>query len=145
MNAEKQDFNELLDDIVLAEEKLNREGYEEGLEVGRSQGEQEGYQLGYAQGVQLGVELAEIYATVVAQQTQNHTEKVRRSLQQLRKSIDDFPRDNNPEADIIGTVESIRNQYKRVRVLTTGKVGKFGNKVEDVDTTRQGKNKDLSF
>ncbi|XP_054738218.1 protein LTO1 homolog [Anastrepha obliqua] len=147
MVDKEQDFNELLDGIILAEENLNLEGYEEGLEVGRAQGVQEGYQLGYAQGLQLGKELAEIYAVVVAQQTQAHTEKVQRALQQLRKSIDDFPRDNNPEADIIGTVESIRNQYKRVRVLTAGKVGKFAKKVEDSGSSSVtgDKGKDLSF
>ncbi|XP_011180070.1 protein LTO1 homolog [Zeugodacus cucurbitae] len=148
MAAAEQDFNDLLDNIVLAEENIVRESYEEGLEVGRTRGEQEGYELGYAQGIQLGKELGEIYGTVVAQQQQKHSEKVQRALQQLRASIDQFPRDNNPEADIIGMVENIRMQYKRVRVLTAGKVGKTTKKVEDNSSSTSGaaeKAKDFSF
>ncbi|CAD7011951.1 oral cancer-overexpressed protein 1 homolog [Ceratitis capitata] len=145
MTDPEPDFNSLLDNIVLAEENLNREGYEEGLEEGRARGIKEGYQLGYAQGVQLGAELGEIYALVVYQQTKAHSEKIQRALQQLRKSIDDFPRDNNPEADIIGAVESIRNQFKRVRILTAGKVGKVVKKVSDNSSSVEQKDKDLSF
>ncbi|XP_049309002.1 protein LTO1 homolog [Bactrocera dorsalis] len=131
MAAAEQDFNDLLDNILLTEENIVQEGYQEGLEVGRARGEKEGYELGYEQGLQLGKELGEIYSIVVAQQQHKHTEKVQRALQQLRTSIDQFPRDNNAEADIIGMVEDIRNQYRRVRVLTAGKVGNTTKKVEN--------------
>ncbi|XP_069965339.1 protein LTO1 homolog [Bactrocera oleae] len=145
--SKSADFNDLMDKNFLAEENIGQESYHEGLEVGRARGEQEGYELGYQQGIQLGKELGEIYGIVVAQQQQKHTEKVQRALQQLRTSIDQFPRDNNPEADIIGMVESIRNQYKRVRILTAGKVGKTTKKVKDASSNSgvAEKVKDLSF
>lgn len=147
MAAAEQDFNDLLENIVFAEENIAQESYQEGLEVGRTRGEQEGYELGYEQGVQLGEELGEIYGIVVAQQQQKHTERVQRALQQLRTSIDQFPRDNNPEVDIIGMVENIRNQYKRVSALTAGKVGKTTQKVEDTSSSGSAaeKAKDFSF
>ncbi|XP_011198288.1 protein LTO1 homolog [Bactrocera dorsalis] len=145
MAAVEQDFNDLLDNIFLAEDNIVKESYQEGLEVGRARGEKEGYELGYKKGLRLGKELGEIYSSVVAQQ--KHTENVQHALQQLRTSIDQFPRDNNAEADIIGMVEDIRNQYKRVRVLTAGKVGKTTKKVENNSSSSGAteKAKDFSF
>lgn len=117
MTTEVRDINDLFDEIVLTEEKHARLGYEEGIKDGQAQGNQEGYQLGYAQGVQLGEELGSIYGQVVAQQQQQHTDKVHRTLQQLRALIEKFPRHNDPEADIIGAVELIRNTHRLLSAL----------------------------
>ncbi|KAH8254909.1 hypothetical protein KR026_004525 [Drosophila bipectinata] len=117
MSTPSRDINDLFDDIVLTEEKHARQGYDEGLADGQEQGNEEGYRLGYAQGIQLGEELGRILGQVVAQQQLNHTEKVKRSLEQLRELIEKFPRTNDPEADIIGAVETIRNTHRRLRAL----------------------------
>ncbi|EDW31721.1 GL10806 [Drosophila persimilis] len=117
MSSPSRDINDLFDDIVLTEENHARLGYEEGLKDGNSQGNEEGYKLGYSQGVQLGEELGRILGEVVAQQQFPHTERVRRTLDQLRSLIEGFPRKNEPEADIIGAVETIRNTNRRLRAL----------------------------
>ncbi|EDW09593.1 protein LTO1 homolog [Drosophila mojavensis] len=123
MSGDSRDINDLFDDIVLTEEKHARQGYAEGISDGRAQGNQEGYQLGYAQGVQLGEELGGIYGQVVAQQQLPHTEKLQRTLQQLRQLIEEFPRQNDPEQDIIGAVEHIRNTHRRLCALLGTKKG----------------------
>ncbi|KAH8244534.1 hypothetical protein KR032_009147 [Drosophila birchii] len=121
MTSPSRDINDLFDDIVLTEEKQARLGYEEGLTDGQEQGNEEGYRLGYAQGVQLGEELGRILGQVVAQQQLKHTDKVRRSLEQLRTLIEQFPRTNDPEADIVGAVENIRTSQRRLRALLGSK------------------------
>ncbi|EDW77072.1 uncharacterized protein Dwil_GK22173 [Drosophila willistoni] len=114
MSHSSDDINDLFDDIVLTEEKHARLGYNEGWSEGQAQGNSEGYKLGYAQGVQLGEELGSIYGEVVAHQQLPHTDKVKRSLQQLRLLIEQFPRTNDEKADIIGAVEVIRNTHRRL-------------------------------
>ncbi|EDV98213.1 protein LTO1 homolog [Drosophila grimshawi] len=139
-DAASRDINDLFDDIVLTEEKHARQGYEEGISEGRTQGNHEGYQLGYAQGVQLGAELGAIYGQVVAQQQQQHTEKVQRTLHQLRQLIEQFPRSNDdPEADIIGAIEHIRNTHRRF-------CAQLGNKQQKQSgSLAQEQRKDYSF
>ncbi|XP_017069485.1 LTO1 family protein C191.08 [Drosophila eugracilis] len=121
MTSPSRDINELFDDIVLTEEKEARLGYEEGLKDGQEQGNEEGYKLGYAQGVSLGEELGRIFGQVVAQQQLQHTDKVRRSLQQIRSLIEEFPRTNDPQADIVGAVQEIRSSQRRLRALLGSK------------------------
>lgn len=140
MSTESRDINDLFDDIVLTEEKHARQGYEEGISDGCAQGNQEGYQLGYAQGVQLGEELGSIYGEVVAHQQLPHTDKVLRTLQQLRTLIEQFPRTNDPEADIIGTVELIRNTHRRLCALLGTRKGISGQQNSSTE-----ERKDFSF
>ena len=131
----ERDINDIFDDIILSEERLVEKGYQEGFAEGCVQGNADGYRLGFAQGLQLGEELAEIYGLVVALQLQNkHTAKVKHCMEQLKLLIEEFPKENDPEADIIGLVEQIRNLYKRLRTS----LGLRNDK--DQDTT-----KDLSF
>ncbi|XP_005188725.1 uncharacterized protein LOC101898734 [Musca domestica] len=137
---EERDINDLFDDITLAENHLVEASYKEGFAIGCQEGNDEGYRLGYAQGIQLGEELAEIFGRVVAlQQQETHTERVKRCLEQLRTSIESFPRDNDPEADIIGAVENIRILNKKLLVLT--------GRAKGSTSTEAGKaeKKDLSF
>lgn len=141
MSSPSRDINDLFDDIVLTEEKHARQGYDEGLADGQEQGNEEGYRLGYAQGVQLGEELGKILGQVVAQQQLNHTEKVKRSLEQLRGLIEEFPRTNDPEADIIGAVETIRNTHRRLRALLGTKKGAEASSPHQSSSER----KDYSF
>lgn len=113
----ERDINDIFDDIILSEERLVEKGYQEGFAEGCQQGNADSYRLGFAQGLQLGEELAEIYGLVVALQLQtNHTAKVKHCMEQLKLLIDIFPQENDPETDIIGLVEQIRNLYKRLRV-----------------------------
>ncbi|KAH8384595.1 hypothetical protein KR093_002180 [Drosophila rubida] len=140
MSIASRDINDLFDDILLTEETQARLGYEEGVQDGSAQGNQEGYQLGYAQGVQLGEELGCIYGQVVAEQQLKHTEKVLRTLQQLRTLIEQFPRSNDHGADIIGSVELIRNTHRRLVALLGKKKGLSAPPISTAD-----ERKDLSF
>ncbi|KAL9918558.1 uncharacterized protein ACN427_000836 [Glossina fuscipes fuscipes] len=115
--VEERDFNDLLDDIVLIEENCAAAGYQEGFSIGCKKGNEEGYRLGYKQGLALGNELAEIYGKIVALQQVQHTERVRRALNQLREAINKFPRENQSDADIIGSLENIRLLYKKLCVM----------------------------
>ncbi|XP_075165377.1 uncharacterized protein LOC142237831 [Haematobia irritans] len=124
MSSIERDINDIFDDIALTENRLVEASYKEGFAAGCQQGNEEGYRLGYAQGIQLGEELAEIYGKVVALYLQpKHTERVKRCLEQLRLAIESFPRENDPEADIIGAVENIRTLNKKLLVLTGRKTG----------------------
>ncbi|XP_065366656.1 protein LTO1 homolog [Calliphora vicina] len=135
----ERDINDIFDDIILTEERLVEKSYKEGFDEGCQQGNADGYRLGFAQGLQLGEELAEIYGLVIALQQQNkHTDKVKRCMEQLKTLIEEFPKDNDPEADIIGTLEQIRNINKRLRVS-------LGHKSVTTDKPLEKERKDLSF
>lgn len=55
--AEEIDFNDALDSIVLSENSLCKESYDEGYKSGYEAGNPEGYHLGYHRGAELGREL----------------------------------------------------------------------------------------
>lgn len=59
--AEDKDFNDILDDIVLGEEREHKESYEQGFKAGSEAGNPEGYHLGYHRGAELGRELGKIH------------------------------------------------------------------------------------
>lgn len=117
-SQQERDINDIFDDIVLTEERLVEKGYKEGFDEGCKQGNTDGYRLGFAQGIKLGEELAEIFGFIIAlEQQDKHTEKVKRCMEQLKSLIEIFPKENDPEADIVGTLEQIRNLNKRLRIL----------------------------
>lgn len=62
--AEEKDFNELLDDIFLSEEREHKESYEEGFKAGSEAGNPKGYHLGYHRGAELGRELGKQYILI---------------------------------------------------------------------------------
>ncbi|XP_013112271.2 uncharacterized protein LOC106090581 [Stomoxys calcitrans] len=139
MSEIERDINDLFDDITLAEDRLVEASYNEGFAAGCQQGNKEGYRLGYAQGLQLGEELGEIFGRVVAlQQQPKHTDRVKRCLEHLRTAIVAFPKENDPEADIIGAVETIRTLNKKLLVLT-------GNKASGGRESIAKETKDYSF
>lgn len=114
---EDRDINDIFDDIALTEERVSKESYDEGYNDGVQEGNLEGYKLGYAQGVDLGEELGTYYGTIVAHLQLSHSERVRKALEQLKATIDRFPRTNDPEADIVGEIQHIRTQYKRLKAM----------------------------
>lgn len=131
---EDRDINDIFDEIALTEEKLSKESYEEGFHAGVIEGNFEGYKLGYAQGVNVGEELGEIYGICQAHLLLAKAEKVKKTLLQLQTKIDSFPRTNDPEADIVGELENIRTQFKKVKAML-----KLGGLSEELHK------KDLSF
>ncbi|KAH8271528.1 hypothetical protein KR018_004252 [Drosophila ironensis] len=122
---------DLFDDITLAEERNANEGYSDGFEQGQAQGNEEAYLLGYAKGLQVGEELGKILGQVVARQQLPHTGRVQRSLEQLRALLDQVPRTNDPEVDILGALEAVRIAHRRLRAQLGGNAGGGASPEED--------------
>lgn len=117
--AEEKDFNDIVDDIFLSEEKHHKDSYEEGYKAGVEAGNPEGYHLGYHRGAELGRELG-YYLGVVSHYINanekaeiKYPEKVLKNLTKVKELIDTFPRTNSEEHDILGMAENIRAQYKK--------------------------------
>lgn len=109
-----RDINDIFDDIALSEERINEEGYQKGLADGKSIGNTDGYHLGYHRGAELGAELG-FYYGVLRTHSNNHenTERQQKSIDTVLKLIDDFPRTNDEQADILGLADTIRAQYRK--------------------------------
>lgn len=112
--ASNQDINDIFDDIALCEDRLNEEGYQKGFEAGKSIGNTDGYHLGYHRGAELGSELGYYYGLLQSHSNSEHnTDRQQKSIEIVLKLIDDFPRTNDEQADILGLADSIRAQYRK--------------------------------
>ncbi|CAG9582968.1 unnamed protein product [Danaus chrysippus] len=119
--AEEIDFNDALDSIVLIENSLCKESYDEGYKIGYEAGNPEGYHLGYHRGAELGRKLG-YYFGVVTKHIENKDslsipEKVLKQLEKVRDLINSFPQTNSEDHDILNLAENIRAQYKRACAL----------------------------
>lgn len=121
--AEDKDFNDILDDIVLGEEREHKESYEQGFKAGSEAGNPEGYHLGYHRGAELGRELGYYlgiithYINLNEESEKKYSEKLLTQLTKVKDLIDAFPRTNSEDHDILGMAESIRGQYKKACAL----------------------------
>ncbi|KAJ8928391.1 hypothetical protein NQ314_019056, partial [Rhamnusium bicolor] len=100
-----KDINDIFDDILLSEEKVIEESYKEGFQIGIAKGNPEGYHLGYHRGAELGAEIG-YYVGVTESYLQylknsNISEKLFKSLETLKVLLDNFPRHNAEDVDII--------------------------------------------
>lgn len=120
--AEK-DFNDVLDDIVLSEQKEHQISYEEGYTAGIEAGNPEGYHLGYHKGAELGREIGYYLGIVTHYINQNeksdtkYSDKVIHQLTKVKELIDTFPRTNAEDQNILGMLETVRSQYKKACAL----------------------------
>lgn len=114
----EQDINEVFDEILLSEEKLIAESYKEGFKIGAVKGNPEGYHLGYHRGAEIGSEIG--YYTGVTESYLNFAkdgnlpEKIIKSLNNLKTLLDNFPRYNTEDVDIIEQASIIRAKFKKV-------------------------------
>lgn len=109
-----RDINDIFDDIALSEVRINEEGYQKGLAEGKIIGNTDGYHLGYHRGAELGAELGFYYGVLEAHsKNQQNTERQQKSIQSVLKLVDDFPRTNDEQADILGLADTIRAQYRK--------------------------------
>lgn len=108
-----RDINDIFDEIALSEERINAEGYQKGLADGKAVGNTDGYHLGYHRGAELGAELGYYYGVLKAHSSERNTERQQRSIDTVLKLIDDFPRTNDEQSDILGLADSIRAQYRK--------------------------------
>lgn len=109
------DINDVFDNIVFIEENLTEQGYAEGFKEGQSTGNSEGYHLGYHRGSELGAELGYYYGIT----TYYLTDKVEKSskiaaiLENLKISIENFPKINDENCDIFELANGIRAQFRK--------------------------------
>lgn len=109
-----RDINEIFDDIALSEVRINEEGYQKGLAEGKIIGNTDGYHLGYHRGAELGAELGFYYGVLQAHsKNQQNTERQQKSIELVLKLVEDFPRTNDEQADILGLADTIRAQYRK--------------------------------
>lgn len=116
--AEEKDFNDILEDIFLSEESLHKNSYDEGFKAGSQAGNPEGYHLGYHRGVELGRELGYYLGTIthhieLHESSEVYSEKILNQLKRVKELIEDFPRVNSKDHDLLAMVEIIRAQYKK--------------------------------
>lgn len=109
-----RDINDIFDDIALCEDRLSEESYQKGLAEGKSVGNTDGYHLGYHRGAELGAELGYYYGVLQAHsKTEQNTERQQKFIESVSKLITDFPRTNDEQADILGSADAIRAQYRK--------------------------------
>lgn len=109
-----RDINDVFDDILLTEERAVEQGYEEGHVKGEAEGNAEAYHFGYHRGAEIGEELG-YYAVITAHLLRSHTkeEKLVKLLSALTARIEAFPRENDPDVDIVEEINQIRSFFKR--------------------------------
>lgn len=109
-----RDVNDIFDDIVLSEDRINEEGYQKGLADGKSIGNTDGYHLGYHRGAEIGAELGYYYGTLSSYSNrETTTEKQQKSIEVVLQLIGEFPRTNDEQIDILELADKIRASYRK--------------------------------
>lgn len=117
-----QEINDVFEDILFAEEKIISESYEEGFSIGAAQGNTEAYHLGYHRGAEVGAKLGFYIAVLescvkhVQSQSKDYIEKVK-PLVDLIEVIQDFPKRNVEDLDILELMNNISAKFKKICVL----------------------------
>ncbi|XP_056643020.1 protein LTO1 homolog [Diorhabda carinulata] len=119
MHTDK-DINEIFDDILLFEENIIDEAYEEGFKIGVLQGNKEGFHLGYHRGSEIAAEIG-FYLGVTEKCLQYFSTKdpeklvkFADALENLKKCLTEFPKTNTVHVDIFELLNTIRAQYKKL-------------------------------
>lgn len=127
---EQRDINDIFDDILLTEEFLEQQGYDEGFADAAAAGNTEGFHLGFHRGAELGAELGYYLGVVeVYLKTTSLPDKQRSILGAVKSAILAFPETNDEEVDIFERSSQIRAQYRRCCALL-----KISGKYPDADT-----------
>ncbi|XP_055597919.1 protein LTO1 homolog [Uranotaenia lowii] len=114
--APEVDINDVFDDLLLTEERLAEESYEQGKEIGSQQGNVEAYHFGYHRGAEVGAELG-FYYGVIKGLGEIVVPKAKSLAEEILKDIEEFPRFNDLEQDIVERLVKIRNRYKKLCAL----------------------------
>lgn len=114
------DINDVFDDLLLVEERLSEESYQRGLQVGAEQGNVDAYHFGYHRGAEIGAELGFYYGVLCAleggcrKRSEETPTKGDILLTELKGEIDEFPKFNDLEVDLLERLMKIRNKYKKL-------------------------------
>lgn len=127
---QQRDINDIFEDILLTEESLEQQGYDEGFAEAVSAGNSEGFHLGYHRGAELGAELG-YYLGVIEVYLKSKTipDKYRSALSAVKTAIVTFPKTNDEQVDIFETANQIRAQFRRCCALL-----KISGKYPEADT-----------
>ncbi|KAH7934072.1 hypothetical protein HPB49_021157 [Dermacentor silvarum] len=112
------DFNDALDDIVLAEEKYRQMGFTRGFSLGEEVGWRDGYQLGLQRGAQIATELGFYQGFVHAWITVLEREEIAKqrkmvALKALLEMTKNFPQVNIADEDMFEKLHKIRAKFKQ--------------------------------
>lgn len=114
------DINKALFSVLLSEEKVLRDGYEEGFRRGVCEGRSEGFHLGYHRGCELGYEIGfykgfvQMIKHSIEKDCNKYPDRVTEAVAKLIKLIDEFPLNNVEDSDLITLRDEIRGRYKRL-------------------------------
>lgn len=126
---QQRDINDIFDDILLTEESLEQQGYDEGYSAAASAGNTEGYHLGYHRGAELGAELGYYLGVVEVYSKTSISDKHRAVLDAVRSALLAFPSTNDEQVDIFELAGQIRAQFRRCCALL-----KISGKYPEADT-----------
>ncbi|XP_044257851.1 protein LTO1 homolog [Tribolium madens] len=115
----EKDINDAFSDILLSEDRIFENSYNEGYELGKQEENIEAFHLGYHRGAELGAEIG--YYTSIAssyltfhQGDKSGDDKIVKELETLRDMLDSFPRENDPNVDILELMGKIRAKFKKI-------------------------------
>ncbi|KZC10558.1 PREDICTED: protein ORAOV1 homolog [Dufourea novaeangliae] len=113
------DINKEFENLLFAEENAQNLGHKEGYEFGKQQ-LIKGFHLGYHRASLIGAQLG--YYCGVLEQYLNankfNSEKGVTIAKELLQNIYNFPKHNEENVDILGTVDSIKFKYAKFCSLT---------------------------
>ncbi|XP_075228953.1 uncharacterized protein LOC142328796 [Lycorma delicatula] len=119
-NNTVDDINFVFDDIVLSENNVLQQSFEEGYQNGLKEGQLEGFHLGYHRGCELGYEIGyykgfiRVSSSLLKKSGFQPSEKVTDALLKFKELVDKFPKHNANDSDIISMRDEIRVRYKRI-------------------------------
>ena len=98
----------------MLEENISQQSYEEGLEIGKKEGNIEAYHFGYHKGAEIGGELGYYYSIVNGFLEKETNDKARNLLNEIKQEIDEFPKENDTEKDLLKILEGVRVKFKKL-------------------------------
>lgn len=119
-NEDDVDINDVFDNLLLAEEHLAEAGYQRGLAQGVREGNVDAYHFGYHRGAEVGAELGFYYGVICGQESaskEGGSSKGKSLLKELKREIEEFPKFNDLEADIVEGLVKLRAKYKKLCAL----------------------------
>lgn len=107
------DFNEVIDNILLAENVAEEEAYKEGYAAGKNE-LVEGFHYGYHRASSLAAQLGYYFGVLMYIQKSFDIPKILDLSNKLMKEIQEFPVDNDSLVDIFEKFEKIKLNFKKI-------------------------------
>ncbi|KAJ9584027.1 hypothetical protein L9F63_021631 [Diploptera punctata] len=114
------DVNDAFDSIVLSEEHICKEGFDEGYKKGVVDGKIEGYHLGYHRGAEIGAELGYykgVAEALLFKRKIDLSNKIIDALEKVIYLVNQMPDTNTDEFDILSHYNNIKVSFKKACAL----------------------------